>query len=134
MTQDPLGFSFSRNTTADSYGLLNTFSFFRGRHFMKMGFDYRIISRIRVETQGGQFDFSPLATAIPRRSRFRVRRPATRSPVSCSAPSTRASCSTRYRLGQHRHYAALFFQDDFKVSQRLTLNLGTPLGIPAAVL
>ena len=83
VTQDPAGFPFAQNTTADSYGLINTFSFSRGRHFMKAGFDYRITRRIRVQTQGGQLDFSPLATAIPREP-FSGHRPATPLRVSSS--------------------------------------------------
>jgi hypothetical protein len=123
VTQDPAGFPFAQNTTADSYGLLNTFSFSRGRHFMKSGFDYRITRRIRVQTQGGQFDFSPLATAIPREA-------FSGSLTGYSFASFllgivhQGQLIDPVSLGQHRHYYALFFQDDFKVNRRLTLNLG----------
>ena len=52
--------------------------------------------------------------------------PASTSPASCSATSTRrpATCSTPDTYTEKRPEFALYFQDDFRATSRLTLNLG----------
>ncbi len=123
VTQDPAGFPYSQNTTADSFGLLNTFSFSQGRHFMKAGYDWRITRRIRVQTQGGQFDFSPLSTAIPAEA-FSGSQTGYSFASFLLGTVYKGQLIDPVSLGQQRHYYALFFQDDFKVNRKLTLNLG----------
>jgi hypothetical protein len=105
------------------YGLTDTVSFSKGRHFMKMGIDLRSNPTNNRPTQAGQFTFSALATSLPN------------EPYS---GSTTGYSFASYLLGivdsaslvapvgftsQHHDYSALF-GDDFKVSSKLTLNFG----------
>src|SRR5262249_50085834 len=114
---------FRNNVIGESWGFLNTTSFSHGRHFMKAGFDFRNNARSLVSTPGGSFTFSPLSTAIPGE-------PFSGSQTGYSFASFllgtvyQGQLDDPATLGQHRHYYSLFFQDDFKVNRRLTLNLG----------
>jgi hypothetical protein len=105
------------------YGLTDTVSFSKGRHFMKMGIDLRSNPTNNRPTQGGQFSFSALETALPNQA---------------YSGSTTGYSFASYLLGlvdsaslvspvgftsEHRDYSA-FFGDDFKVSPKLTLNFG----------
>jgi hypothetical protein len=100
----------------------NTTSYSRGRQLMKFGVEYRLNLRSRLElgNTGGSYAFSNLPTALP------------------AAPSTSGNGWATFLLGQttsgsvalpfqnksRRPYWGMFFQDDIRVTPRLTLNLG----------
>ena len=99
----------SRSTTGSTWD--------KGKHNIQFGGELQRYTRRDPQRvpAGGTLSRSP---AAPRPA------PATRSPTSCSAQlssSTRAPASTRTTWS---NYGSLFFQDDFRVIDRLTLNLG----------
>ena len=105
------------------YGLINTLSFSSGRHFMKAGIDLRRNHLNTRPTQGGGFTFNPRATAIPNEA-FAGNQTGYAFASYLLGIVDSASLSDPVGLGGRRIYNAFYFQDDFKVSSRLTLNLG----------
>src|SRR5262249_3321682 len=117
------GYVANNNQAYIGLGFLDTVSFSKGRHFMKAGFDLRRNSQNTQNTQGGTFVFSPRATAIPNEA-FSGNFTGFSFASSLLGIVDSAALSDPGGLGGRRHYYALFFQDDFKVSSKLTLNLG----------
>jgi hypothetical protein len=105
------------------YGLLDTVSFSSGRHFMKGGFDYRRNMLNEQPTQGGGFTFHPRGTSIPNAA-FAGNLTGFAFASYLLGIVDSASLSDPIGTGDRRRYYALFFQDDFKVTKNLTLNLG----------
>jgi hypothetical protein len=106
-----------------SWGFLNTASYNRGRHFLKMGFDHR---RYHVNFRAfpaAQFNFAARGTAIPNEA-FAGNLTGYSFASYLLGIVDSGSLSDPIGTGGRRHYSALFLQDDFKVSSRLTLNLG----------
>ena len=105
------------------YGLSDTVSLSKGRHFIKMGVDLRYNPINSRPTAGGSLTFAARATAIPNET-------FSGSTTGYSFASyllgivDNASYSVPMGMGSRRSYAALFVNDDFKISSRLTLNLG----------
>jgi hypothetical protein len=110
-------------TANNSYGILDNFSLYHGRHFMKAGFDIRRNERNNVPTQGGVFRFNPRGTAIPNES-FAGNLTGFSFASYLLGIVDSAQLSDPVGLGGRRMYYGVFFQDDFKVNNRLTLNLG----------
>jgi hypothetical protein len=104
-------------------GLLNTFSFSKGRHFMKAGIDLRRNHQNQRPTQGGTFNFNPLQTSIPGEV-FSGSQTGFAFASMLLGQVHSGSLSDPVGVGGRRNYYAAFFQDDFKVNARLTLNLG----------
>jgi hypothetical protein len=111
------------SNTAAAWGYINTLSYSTGRHFMKFGFDLR---RNHFNQRGNpwpSFTFNARATAIPNE-------PFAGNLTGHSFASyllgivDSASYSDPVGFGQRRHYYSLFFQDDFKVNSRLSVNIG----------
>ena len=105
------------------FGLINTLSFSKGRHFMKAGVDLRHNHLNTRPTQGGGFTFNARATAIPNET-FAGNQTGYAFASYLLGIVDSASLNDPVALGGRRVYDAFFFQDDFKVSSRLTLNLG----------
>lgn len=105
------------------FGLINTVSFSKGRHFMKAGVDLRRNHLNTRPTQGGGFTFAARGTAIPNET-FSGNQTGYAFASYLLGIVDSASLSDPVGLGGRRVYGGLFFQDDFKVSSRLTLNLG----------
>ncbi len=105
------------------FGLIDTVSFSKGRHFMKAGIDLRHNHLNTRPTQGGNFAFNARATAIPNET-FSGTQTGYAFASYLLGIVDSAGLSDPVALGGRRVYDAFFFQDDFKVSSRLTLNLG----------
>ncbi len=104
-------------------GLLNTISFSKGRHFMKAGIDLRRNHQNQRPTQGGTFNFNPLQTSIPGEV-FSGSQTGFAFASMLLGQVHSAGLTDPVGVGGRRNYYAAFFQDDFKVNSRLTLNLG----------
>jgi len=106
-----------------AWGFLDTVNWSRGRHFFKFGYDMRRNHSNSRPTAGGSFSFHPRATAIPAE-------PFSGNLTGFSFASyllgivDSAGRSDPVGLGGRIHYYAVFVQDDFKATRRLTLNLG----------
>lgn len=110
--------------TKDTYTLQPNLSWMRGRHMMKMGAELRRYNRNQLQPglASGIFNFNRAFTQ--------------RDPQTADATSGRdfASFLLGYPVGGRvdrnidpaytNNYFAFFFQDDFKLSRNLTLNLG----------
>jgi hypothetical protein len=107
----------------NGFGLLNTASFSHGKHFFKAGIDLRHNHLNTRPTQGGTFNFSARSTAIPNEAISGTQTGYAFASFLLGIVDN-ASLSDPVGLGGRRQYLGLFFQDDWKVSSRLTLNLG----------
>jgi hypothetical protein len=105
------------------YGLLNTTSWMKGKHFIKMGFDMRRNYMNTRPTAGGSFSFSALSTAIPNET-FSGSQTGYAFASYLLGIVDSAGLGVPVGLGGRRDYTSLFVQDDFKVTRRLTLNIG----------
>ena len=111
------------SNTGVSFGLIDTFSFSTGRHFMKAGVDYRRHHYNQRQNPWPSFTFASRSTAIPNE-------PFSGNLTGYSFASyllgvvDAAGYSDPVGFGQRRTYLGFFFQDDFKFSSRLSLNLG----------
>lgn len=106
-----------------SYGVLDTISFSSGKHFMKAGFDHR---RYHVNFRAypaAYFNFASRATAIPNQA-YSGNLTGYAFASYLLGIVDNASLSDPVGGGGRRPYYGAFFQDDFKVSRTLTLNLG----------
>jgi len=118
--------------------LVNTFSWLNGRHSMKLGADWRIehLNILQPPSPTGSFQFSNILTS-------------NLSPAGAPVTGTGHAFAS-FLLGQvqnftidvqrevlkpRAHIAEFFFQDDFKATDRLTLNLGVryTLNFPSTV-
>jgi len=109
--------------SVDAGGIQDTLSFSSGRHFVKIGADWRRnINHYRGNT-ATQFNFNATSTAIP----FE---PYSGNYTGYSFASYLLGIVYSGNLQRHTpfgyifDYASAFIQDDFKVSNKLTLELG----------
>jgi hypothetical protein len=118
--------------------VVHNFSWLRGRHSMKLGADWRIehLNILQPSSPTGSFQFSNLLTS-------------NLSPAGTPITGT-GNAFASFLLGQvqnfiidvqrevlkpRAHVAEFFFQDDFKATGKLTLNLGVryTLNFPSTV-
>ena len=94
-----------------TYDLSTTFSLWRGNHTMKTGasFTYDVTEQLFAPLQNGRYLFAGSPTAAPNPFQF--------SQAFALVPEARLMFPKAYVL-------AGFFQDDWRASNRLTLNLG----------
>ena len=105
------------------YGFFDTVSMVRGRHVLKAGVDWRRNAMNSRPTAGGGFNFAARGTAIPNES-FSGSQTGYAFASFLLGIVDSASLSDPAGLGGRRDYLALFIQDDWRVSSRLTLNIG----------
>ncbi len=118
------GMSFSRDQVTS---LVSTWNKLTGNHAVKFGVDYRL-GRINSVSPGsnavGTFNFSPVFTQA---NPFDPRSADTSgSGMASLLLGLAASGNFGYNTATsiQNHYAAWFVQDDWKLTRRLTLNLG----------
>ena len=118
---DPIGDPQDDLQTYNSWGVANSLSWSKGRHFMKFGADIRgnQLNTRPLGNLAGTFNFTAAQTGIPGVN-F----------VGHSFASfllggvNNASVGVPLGLGGRTSYYAGYAQDDFKVTPRLTLQLG----------
>jgi hypothetical protein len=111
------GFGFAANTFrqwTNTYALSDTASFIRGRHSMSFGGDIRHNRAPQITTNGSN-------GSVTYSDRFTGFSMADYVLGTFTSASAQGFTNVRdYRFNQY----AVFFQDDFKTTQRLTLNFG----------
>ena len=102
------------NNKADDYQIRDDVSWTKGAHQFKLGGSWAIYKK--VQDLFGQTQGASTSTVVS---------PATTSPISCSGY---ANAYTEARCADIGHWNneswALYFQDNWRVNKRLTLNLG----------
>jgi hypothetical protein len=115
-----LGYTADGILAATSYEFADTLSWLRGRHSFKFGYDTRRNQLNDRDTSGpASFTFNAVLTGQPGFSQ-------TGSPFASMllGQVSSASVVVDTPTGSRFRYEALFAQDDFKLSPRVTLNLG----------
>ena len=108
--------------TETTFGVIDTLSATKGKHSLKIGFEYqrhRDNELFRVNS-AGTFRFSNLETALPGDSKTGN---AIASFLLGEVDQARAHF-TGAELGIRWNYVSTFLQDDYKITPKLTLNLG----------
>jgi hypothetical protein len=117
----------ARSSNNDTHAGLATFNKLVGRHALKFGVDYRLVRWNEANpgtSASGTFTFNSTFTrSDPAASSASNTSGASMASLLLGVP---ASGSLGYvsALSLQSHYWGLFIQDDFKVSPRLTINLG----------
>ena len=117
-----LGHTTNYKTPNTAFGVVDSLSLIRGKHAFKLGFEYlrhRDNDNTLTNT-GGTFSFSNLETALPGNS-------STGNAIASFLLGEVDSASARYyatETGARWSYFATFLQDDYKLTSKLTLNLG----------
>ena len=101
---------------------LGSLSSFRGRHSLKVGAEYRMGANDEIRDRGsaGNFTFSPLYTDQPGSS-------STSGNALASfllGEVNSASIQVSDKIPSRASYLALYIQDDWRITDRLTLNAG----------
>ena len=106
-----------------------------GKHNFKMGIEYQHVkfSTLQPAWSRGQFDYNGTYTSVPTktdnstgRAQFVVIPTTSSVPggVDFSGGADEVRASNINKTYDEKNYFATYFQDDFKVNPRLTLNLG----------
>ena len=118
-----------RRSANDIHAVIATFNKLQGNHSLKFGMDYRIL-RWNEPNPGqqanGNFIFNnTLTRSSPTSSGTGTTSGSAMASLLLGLPATGSSnMGPNASLALQSHYSAFFFQDDWKVNRRLTLNLG----------
>lgn len=117
-----LGDSTHYRNTETTFSALDSVSAIRGKHSLKMGFEYQRHrdNSLTLSNGAGSFGFSSLETGLPGSG-------STGNAIASFLLGEVDSGTALFyntELGVRWNYAGAYFQDDFKVTPKLTLNLG----------
>src|SRR5205823_4466317 len=111
----------------DTHSLFATFTKVRGNHNLKFGTDYRLV-RYNTASQGtsaaGSFTFSPTFTQQDPYTSSTANTSGTAMASALLGAPSGGSFGYTSPLSLESQYIAGFVQDAWKISKRLTLNLG----------
>ena len=114
-----------------TYELSDDMSRIRGRHEMKLGFDIRLGRSYHKPLQDtgvqGQFNFSNAQTALPQ---ARATTGHSFASFMLGLPDSGLRYLTSQAPDMRYAYTALYLQDNFKFSSKLTLNVGLRYDLP----
>lgn len=119
-----------RLSVNDIYSFMNNFSKTAGNHTLRFGVDYRLTrwNENNPNTYAnGHFVFTNrLTRSNPNTNSTGNTSGSGMASLLLGLPRTQANRGIGYNspLTLQTHYAAFFFQDDWKISRKLTLNLG----------
>jgi len=113
-----------RDFTYKGFILNETLSWQKGTHTLKFGFEWNRLTGedFRWDSSGGIFNFAAITTGIPGQSY--TSRTGNSFASFLLGEVNSANTGPPFNTASHRDYAALFVQDNWKVTPRLTLNLG----------
>jgi len=114
--------------TLNSCSQRGSFTWIKGSHSIKFGADYRVqhLNQFQSNFFGGQFSFGNQMTAVnPQRLDANSGVPMASFLLGYGG----GTVSKSERLANQRRYPCTFFQDDWKISRKLTLNLGVEYGL-----
>ena len=99
-----------RGRVSQAYQVVDALSWTRGSHTLKAGVDYRrpLVRSYNDQFSRGRLSFNNLADLL----------------AGVAAPSGTSVARGATRRDTYTNNVGLFFQDDWKVTRRLTLNLG----------
>jgi hypothetical protein len=125
-----IGYSQNDFQAYNGYGLTDTVSFSKGRHFIKAGFDFRRNYTNDRPHGNPSFTFNALNTSIPNASFSGVYTGYSLASFLLGTVYS-AGNSQPAGLGEIHKYYGAYVQDDFKVTPKFTLNLGLRYEIQA---
>ncbi len=109
---------------ANNWNVSGALTWMRGAHAFKFGGQFRLqqLNDVQVDNSSGSFSFNPSFTSM---NPFQSSSTAGNSVASflLGVPAS-ANLGLGERLALERRYFAWFYQDDWKVTRKLTLNLG----------
>ena len=105
-----------------SYIFQDDLTWIHGKHSFRFGYDYRrYVYTDRASASLGSFGFSPLQTALPG---FNTQTGDAFASFLLGAANTASQQVFGYTSGFHQAEHALYAMDDWKVTPKLTVNLG----------
>jgi len=107
----------------DTYGIMDTYNFSHGSHFMKVGFDGNLMRSNTLGSYNDTFNFSPLSTSLPNYS-FSGELTGYSFASYLLGIVYSDNLNTSVPITDVSKYMSGFFQDDYKVTKRLSLSLG----------
>jgi hypothetical protein len=116
------GFNGSENYT---YSFNDDLTFTRGKHIFKAGYLYELAPYVGLGQQAGAGNatFTTAMTALPAQSSRNVGGGLGFASFVLGDASS-VTINTPRRVGMHWRYHAMYFQDDWRIAPKLTLNLG----------
>jgi hypothetical protein len=111
------------NNAQNVYGIMDTFNWSHGSHFMKIGFDGSFTRYLNQGSYNPTFTFSPLSTSLPNYA-FSGNLTGFSFASYLLGTVYSASLTRPVPVTDDSTYAAGFFQDDYKATSRLTFSLG----------
>jgi hypothetical protein len=115
-----IGYQSNDVIAAQNFQFIDTLSWIKGRHSLRMGVDYKVnYIRARNDAGPGRFNFSSGVTGIPG-----INQIGNAFASMLLGEVSSGSVVTDVPVGSRYPNFAAFVQDDFKITNRLTLNLG----------